>query len=130
MEDRSNKVVALRPEIPNALVNANMNPEEQFQNATLRPILKFQHDLLIQVFRQYMIQKKVTFEKLTKPQKIEHINQVFFRDHRFKNLLKGLVLGQFTLEEYATYQANSSALSKRMFSMMKERFLNSLSELG
>ena len=129
MTTRSTTLLAMRPEISSARVHDGMNAEEQFQNASLRPILKFQHDLLLAVFRKYMLQKKVAFAKLTKPQKIQHIDQVFFRDHRFKNLLKGVVLGQFTMEEYECYLENASALNKRMFSMMKKRFLDSLTEL-
>ncbi|MEM9991647.1 MAG: glyoxalase, partial [Bacteroidota bacterium] len=100
------------------------------QNATLRPVLKMQHELLIAVFRDYMQQKKIPFAKLTRPQQLEQLQQVFYRDHRFKNLLKGIVLGQFTVEEYAIYLGNSSPLSKRMFALLKERLTNSLPELS
>ena len=38
--------ISIRPQIPTALVNENMTLEEKFQNTTLRPVIKMQHDLL------------------------------------------------------------------------------------
>ena len=35
--------------------------EEKFQNQTLRPILKFQNDLFIEVFRNYATKQKGVF---------------------------------------------------------------------
>ena len=40
---------------------------------------------------------------------------------KFRNSLKGMVIGQFTLEEYDLYTTNSSALNKRMMNMVIER---------
>ncbi|MBF4984411.1 hypothetical protein FNJ87_08750, partial [Nonlabens mediterrranea] len=54
MNNRDEYLVALRPEIPNARVSDEMSIDEQFQNRTLRPIAKLQHDLLIAVFHNYI----------------------------------------------------------------------------
>jgi hypothetical protein len=43
------------------------------------------------------------------------------RDIKFRNSLKGMILGQFTIEEYEDYVTNSSALNKRMMNLVKER---------
>jgi len=43
------------------------------------------------------------------------------RDIKFRNSLKGMIIGQFTLEEYEIYIQNSSALNKRMMNMVIER---------
>ncbi|KKK94087.1 hypothetical protein LCGC14_2686350, partial [marine sediment metagenome] len=40
---------------------------------------------------------------------------------KFQNPLKGIIIGQFALEEYETYIKNSSALNKRMMTMVIER---------
>ena len=124
-----NNKINIRPSIPTALVVDNMTVAEQFQNQTLRPILKLQHGLFLQVFKQYMIQKKGIFFGLAKAQQKEYIQKVFMRDTQFKNLLKGIVIGQFTVEEYQQYASNSTALNKRMMTMLKERVLSSLEEL-
>ena len=43
------------------------------------------------------------------------------KDIKFRNSLKGMVIGLFTSEEYATYIKNSSSLNKRMMGMLIER---------
>ncbi|OWP79853.1 glyoxalase, partial [Flavobacterium covae] len=54
METRDKNLLILRGE---ALGNININSsdEELFQNMTIRPILKLQNDLFIQVFINYAI---------------------------------------------------------------------------
>ena len=49
-------------------ITANSSTEEVFQNQTLRPILKFQNDLFIEVFRNYAVKQKNVFFSLS-PQK-------------------------------------------------------------
>ena len=60
-EDRVN----WRPKIPSSKTTDVTNEEERFQNQTLRPIIKMQHDLLIAHFKQYMVSKKCVFDKLS-----------------------------------------------------------------
>ena len=48
------------------------------------------------------------------------------KDMKFRNSLKGMVIGQFTVEEYELYILNSSALNKRMMNIVKERLLSSI----
>jgi hypothetical protein len=46
-------------------ITEHSSSEEKFQNQTLRPILKFQNDLYIEVFRNYAIKQKNAFFSLT-----------------------------------------------------------------
>jgi hypothetical protein len=43
------------------------------------------------------------------------------KDSKYRNTLKGMVLGLFTIEEYSFYIKNSSNLNKRMMTMLIER---------
>jgi len=43
------------------------------------------------------------------------------KDQKFRNSVKGMIIGQFTVEEYQQYYRNSSALNKRMMNMVIER---------
>ena len=59
------------------------------------------------------------------------VGQIFIenaiqKDIKFRNSLKGIIIGQFTLEEYATYIENSSALNKRMMNIVKERLQSNI----
>jgi hypothetical protein len=110
-----------RPILPNARVTEEMSLDEQFQNATLRPIIKFQNNLLVAAFRNYACKHKNSFYELTLPKRLEYIEHAVQKDMKFRNSLKGMIIGQFTVEEYEVYIQNSSALNKRMMNMVIER---------
>lgn len=121
MNDRSTELLRFRPLLPNAKVTDDMSLDEQFQNATLRPIIKFQNNLLIAAFRNYTNKHKNSFYELNLPKRLEYIERAVQKDVKFRNSLKGMIIGQFTVEEYEGYIQNSSALNKRMMNMVIER---------
>lgn len=121
MNDRSDDLLSLRPEIPSARISPNMSDEERFQNQTLRPIIKFQNDLLLAAFRNYTAKHKNSFYELDLGKKLEYIENAIQKDIKFRNSLKGMIIGQFTVEEYQDYILNSSALNKRMMNMVIAR---------
>ncbi|NJM80091.1 MAG: glyoxalase, partial [Flavobacterium sp.] len=43
------------------------------------------------------------------------------RDIKFRNSLKGMVIGIFTITEYNEYIQNSSTINKRMMNLLIER---------
>ena len=50
---RDEALLAIRPTIPQAKISDNTSEEERFQNQTLRPILKLQHPIFIEIFKQF-----------------------------------------------------------------------------
>ena len=96
--------------------------EEAFQNSTLRPILKFQNDLLLQVFINYAVKQKGLFFTLSPDKMEKYIENVIQKDIKFRNALKGIIIGIFTVEEYSNYIKNSSSLNKRMMTLLIERY--------
>ena len=48
-----------------------------------------------------------------------YIENAIHKDMKFRNSLKGMIIGQFTVEEYDRYIENSSALNKRMMANCK-----------
>jgi len=92
----------------------------------LRPILKMQNDLFIAVFKNYISKRKNVFYELTLQKQMAYIENAIHKDMKFRNSLKGMVIGQFTIEEYELYIINSSALNKRMMNIVKERLLSSI----
>ena len=121
MNDRPNDLRRIRPEIKKTQQFANMRAEERFQNDTLRPILKLQNPLFIEVFHQYIEKRKGVFYELGLEKKLAYIEYSLIKDQKFRNSVKGMVIGQFTVAEYRQYSANSSALNKRMMNMVIER---------
>ena len=126
MNNRDEYLIALRPEIPGARVNDEMSSEEQFQNRTLRPIAKLQHELLIAVFHNYIKKHKNVFFGLTAHKRIDYIENAVIRYQKFRNSLKGIMIGQFTVVEYQDYITNSSTLNKRMMNLVRERLISSI----
>ncbi|MEH6656079.1 glyoxalase [Leeuwenhoekiella marinoflava] len=126
MDTRDAQLIALRPEIPSARVNDSMSADEQFQNGTLRPVVKLQNDLLIEAFRNYITKHKNVFYNLTIERRMDYIANAIQKDIKFRNSLKGMVIGQFTVDEYRTYILNSSALNKRMMNLVRERIQNTI----
>lgn len=126
METRDSSLRGMRPEIPSAKINPNMSRGECFQNETLRPVIKLQNDLLVAVFRNYVAKHKNVFYDLTIEKRLDYIENAIHKDMKFRNSLKGIIIGQFTLEEYQTYIKNSSALNKRMMDIVKERLKSNI----
>lgn len=102
-------------------LTSETSDEEFFQNETLRPILKLQNDLLLLVFQNYVTKSKMDFANFSVEKKLNFIENSIQKDIKFRNSLKGMVLGLFTLEEYNRYISNSSALNKRIMNLTIER---------
>lgn len=121
MNDRHNDLLRIRPEIKKHQTFDNMSDEERFQNATMRPILKLQNPLLIAAFINYANKHKGVFYELSIEKRMQYIETAVCKDQKFRNSLKGMLIGQFTLEEYEIYIANSSKLNKRMMHLVIAR---------
>lgn len=120
MNPRDLLLKELRGEAIGTITNQSSN-EEAFQNQTLRPILKLQNDLFLASFENYITKNKKDFYSLSTEKKLLLIENSIQKDIKFRNALKGIVIGLFTLEEYQTYIQNSSNLNKRMMNMLIER---------
>lgn len=115
-----------RPIIEKAIVSEEMTAIEKFQNKTLRPIIKMKHELLIAYFEHYLTLQKFDFNHLNELKKTEFIERVFSKDNQFKNEIKGIIIGNFTLEEFAIYKNFIKESNKRILTMVKERVLSTL----
>ena len=126
MSDRSQNLLQIRPQILSAKVNPSMSFDEQFQNRTLRPIIKLQNQLLVAAFQNYITKHKNKYYELGIESQLGYIENAIQKDIKFRNSLKGMVIGHFTVEEYEIYINNSSALNKRMMNIVIERIKNQI----
>lgn len=126
MDSRDSGLLNLRPEIPSAIVSSSMSDEECFQNKTIRPIAKLQNDLLVEVFKHYIKKHKNVFYDLSIEKRLDYIENAIHKDMKFRNSLKGIIIGQFTIKEHKQYVLNSSALNKRMMMIVKENLKRNL----
>lgn len=126
METRDQHLLNSRPQIDSAVINSTTLPDEKFQNRTLRPVILLQNDLLVEAFKNYAQKHKNAFYEMTVEQRMSYIENAVQKDIKFRNSLKGMVIGQFTIEEYKFYITNSSALNKRMMNLVKDRIQSNI----
>jgi hypothetical protein len=102
-------------------VTDQSSSDEVFQNEVLRPILKLQNDLFIASFVNHVAKNKIDFSTFSVEKKLAMIENAIQKDIKYRNALKGMIIGLFTTDEYAQYIKNSSSLNKRMMGMLIER---------
>jgi len=122
----NNKEINKRPIIEKAIVSDKMTLVEKFQNKTLRPIIKMKHELLIAYFNNYLAIQKFDFNDLSEINRIEFIDQAFSKDSQFRNEIKGMIVGNFTLDEFEIHKNFIRESNKRILTMVKERILSTL----
>ena len=120
MNTRELNLKRIRPDFSTTSINDNMSADERFQNLVLRPITKMQLPLLLAALKNYIAKHKNVFYELTIEKRLDYIENCIQRDMKFRNSLKGMIIGLFTVEEYALYIQNSSALNKRMMRIVKD----------
>lgn len=94
---------------------------ENFQNQTLRPILKLQNDLYLALFESYATRQKPDYETLSGAKKRTFIEQSLQKDMVLKNTFIGITIGLFTTEEIAVYVTQSKDYNRRIITMLIER---------
>ena len=133
MSTRDLSLKSIRIDSISNVINSEMSSDEYFQNTVLRPIIKFQNDLLIAAFLNFCNTYKNVFFELSVENKISYIENALIKDRAFRNTLKDMIVGLFTVDEYNVYSPNASALNKRIIGIVKERLISHvqlLSELG
>jgi len=120
MDTRTVDLLRVRPDIPQETVYDSMSDNERFQNVTLRPVIKLQNYLLVEAFKNYANKHKGVYFTLELEKRFLYIENAIQKDIKFRNSLKGMIIGQFTVDEYLTYIEDSSALNKRMMNLVVE----------
>ena len=121
---RDTTLLTLRPQI--AVEPSATSAAELFQNQTLRPILKLQNDLLVSLFRHYLIKRKqlgpdARFARMSHAEQETYIDHTIRTDLKFRNLLVGTIIGQFTSDEWTAFLADESELTRRLGNMLTQR---------
>ena len=114
----------LRPtlDIPISETSTEM---ENFQNQTLRPILKLQNDLYLTLFNSYATRQKADYETLSGAKKRTFMEQSLQKDTVLKNTFIGITVGLFTSEELTIYIAQTKDYNRRIITMLVERIKSS-----
>lgn len=113
------QLLQLRPDL--GLDLGTSKGEERFQNETLRPILKWQHALLKNMFEHYIQKRKGVYFALPKPSRSAWVADSIRSDQRFRNLLAGTVVGQFTETELQYFMDHEAECMRRLVALVIER---------
>tara|TARA_B110000483_G_scaffold50192_1_gene62466 strand:+ start:1060 stop:1431 length:372 start_codon:yes stop_codon:yes gene_type:complete len=99
---------------------------ELFQNETLRPILKMKNDVIVNFFKQYLLDKKIIWADKKNDKKEEFIYENLTRDSLFKNAMIHLIVGNFSLKEFLEYIPTHKEYNKRIWKMIQQRLCSQL----
>jgi hypothetical protein len=121
---KEDKLLGLREEIHTE--KSEQTPIEQFQNTAIRPILKYQHTIIIVFFNsnihvQYIVSANSSLLKKQNQLKLFTSKQLAFRAQ-----LLGMVTGLFTDAEFEFYLSEKVNLDKRISNMIIDRFFSTL----
>ena len=123
-EERDLSVVKSILPIVNYDKSLDSNEIESFQNTVIRPILKFQNQLLNLLVLERVKNLNSRFNLLSNEEQEAFILSNVKKDIALRNQLIGIVLAFFTLEEFQVYSLYNKELSKRIVEMIVQRVLN------
>ena len=118
----------LRPQIKSIEHHLSTNAAEKFQNETLRPVIKLQNDLLVEVYQHYLQERKTSLMAISKPERMTFISASLKKDQSLRNTMLGIIIGLFTEEEYLRYIEDKRELNRRIVNMLIKRLQDQLSE--
>lgn len=107
------------------LISIEPVPEEQahlrFQNETLRPILKLQHELIVALATGTLGFDQLQHHSKSKEEFINLIVHFIGRQAELRHQLIGMVIGQFTIEEWQHYSLHTAEYKKRIIHLSATR---------
>ena len=113
------------------IVNIDNKPEihlenELFQNEVLRPILKMQHEITLKLFSNHIDNLGIAWKDLKKSKKNQYVENQLSKNIQFKNLVIGVVAGQFNELEMDKYLLDSREYNKRILQMTIQRIVSTI----
>ncbi len=124
--NRSISVSNLRSSLSNVVTKAETSEIELFQNEVLRPILKFQNELIKSVFVGSLNKHEKDFSKMNPQGRLDYITRVIQKDLGLRNVLIGAVLGIMTVDEIFQYYLHENEYRRRISKMVIERLADQL----
>lgn len=121
--ERNIALQALRPKIKTEFWNEL--EMERFQNEVLRPILKFQSDLIVRYTLSDLYTIVKDFKTLRPRNQVQYIENWFSQKQAFKSGIVSLVVALMTDEEFMIYVKSKKEINKRINAMSQVRVLES-----
>ncbi|CAA0186960.1 hypothetical protein [Tenacibaculum maritimum] len=112
-----NKKLSIRP----ALNLSSTIPIEDFQNRTLRPILKLQHSFILQMAAFFCSKQKVALSNIKEKEYEKVIAGILKKNIPSRNQLIGGIVGHFTVSEFLFYEKHDTEINKRILAMIEKK---------
>jgi len=113
-----------RPSLPDEILVDVKSLAEGFQNRVLRPTIKMQSELLLLHLNAKMIALNVDLDNLDIIQKRQIFMDLLTRNQAFKQEVVGMVIGQFSVDEYLVYAPMSKEINRRITQIVLNRILD------
>jgi hypothetical protein len=117
----------IRPEI--LTINTDFSLTEQFQNTTVRPILKLLNNTIIEFSKTFIASLEISFENKTTFEIEKTLDNLFKKHPTFKVYLIGMVISYLTTDELRVYLENQKTINKRIYVLLQERLKSQISLL-
>ncbi len=117
---------SLRPTIDRIDLSKEMNANATFQNITIRPILKFQSEVLCAIFNGHIYKRAVDLGKMAVDDRNLYVRNVIQKDLSLRNILIGVTLGMMSLDEIRIYYENEAESRSRIIKMIIERIIDQM----
>jgi hypothetical protein len=98
-------------------------PLEQFEHQTLRPLLKWNHDWLLRLFKVHTPKQEIPTDSVLRNR---FIATLFQQDHVLRNRLIGGITAQFTSTEWSYYITEAAEINRRISSLAIKRIQDTL----
>lgn len=117
--DRS-ELKSIRPELflKNSVDTSDI---ELFQNEVLRPVIKYQHGVIMSLVKANPLFSKVVEQKGPRIQFQQRVKDFISGQSALKNQLIGCALGLLTESEIPFYTSHANELNKRIYGMICQR---------
>jgi catechol 2,3-dioxygenase-like lactoylglutathione lyase family enzyme len=116
---RDERLRQVRPVLD--LDTAESTPVEQFQNETLRPILKLLNPTILRLVAARLARYGVGFSNMDRVDQRDRLRNLMTEDERLKRTLLGMVVGQLTEDELSFYLAHKDEVRRRCVPMLLAR---------
>lgn len=129
MTSRDSALLALRPTV-DADPEATASEVEAFLHLTLRPVLKLQNPVLLQLVARDVARRIPGFSDFAVDDQRDRLATTLRSDSRLKQALVGVVYGAFTEAELAFALDHLAEVRRRTLALLTERVLSQVETVG
>ncbi len=123
---RSTNILKLRKTFEVKTLDQESSGIEHFQNKVLRPIIKFQNEVILLKFKNVCRTYKSSFFNFSENEKKKYIKNILLKDKKIRFTFIGLIIGLLSSNEFLFYLKYSSKINKRIISILIKRLIDNL----